>query len=44
MLVIVSVASAFLLWDCYVSAATDVPKLGVFGYLTATDWLSHGYE
>jgi hypothetical protein len=34
MLVIVLVASAFLLWGCYVSAATNVPELGVFGYLT----------
>ena len=34
MLVVVSVASPFLLWDFYVSIAKDVPRLGVFGYVT----------
>jgi hypothetical protein len=34
MLVIVSVACPFLLWDFYVSIAKDVPRLGLFGYVT----------
>jgi hypothetical protein len=34
MLSIVSVAGAFLLWDVYLSIAKDVPRLGVFGYVT----------
>jgi hypothetical protein len=34
MLVIVSVASPFLLWDFYHSMTRDVPSLGLFGHVT----------
>jgi hypothetical protein len=34
MLIVVSIASVFLAWDFYHSAAKDVPRIGVLGYIT----------
>ncbi|HEX4954759.1 MAG TPA: hypothetical protein VF017_15310 [Thermoanaerobaculia bacterium] len=34
MLAIVLIASPFLLWDFWSSVAKDVPRLGVYGYVT----------
>ena len=34
MLIIVLVAGTFFLWDFYLSFVKDVPKFGVFGYVT----------
>jgi hypothetical protein len=34
MVSIVVIAGAFLLWDFYLSAAKDIPNIGMLGYLT----------